>query len=254
MMTKTQKITLAIVTILILILIIVIAAFIGAGQKNPSDSKQVNTDKTGSVDKIKEKQSEEAAAETQKLIDEVREVAKKVGEVDDIVGGSQIVEIQTSGEIDASGTPQTTQGVVVVPGSSIISVETGDVVNQDGEKADNTVTPGDPDAPQSSNYLQDGDELPKSAIKLELSDESFNPSEFTVNAGQVVVLAVTNNSGSGGLFRFEDESLSAVAFSIMAGLSKSITFNAPTTKGEYGFYSDRRSHIAAGLIGKMIVK
>lgn len=150
----------------------------------------------------------------------------------------------------AEGTP-TEQGVVAAPGASPVTEE-GVVLNTQGEEAKNDVQPGSPEAPQQSNPIA-AEEVPSSATKLTVSAQGFSPAEFTVSAGSAVTLSVTSGDTQTHIFMFDDPSLSAVAVGIGPGETRAITFNAPTTKGEYSFRCDVPGHAGRGEVGKMIV-
>jgi plastocyanin len=185
--------------------------------------------------------SEEAARETQKLIDEV---AKKAEE--EKVEFSQVVEIPT-------GNGSTTmKAVIVAPGNSPIAVDTGNVVTGQGEVANNMAEPGSQAAPLAS-FVVDPSRLPESTIKLSVSSDLIEPSEFRVKAGQVVSLSVTvNEAKRSHLVIFDEPILNAVRVSLNSGQTKVINFNAPLEKGIYEFYSDLYKE--KGSVTKMIVE
>lgn len=146
---------------------------------------------------------------------------------------------------------QTEQGAVAVPGASPVTEE-GTVLNTQGEEAKNDVQPGSPEAPQQSNPIA-ADEVPTSATKVTVSAQGFSPAEFSVKAGAAVTLSVTSADTQTHIFLFDDPSLSAVAVGIGPGETRAITFNAPTTKGEYAFHCDVPGHAGRGEAGKMVV-
>jgi uncharacterized cupredoxin-like copper-binding protein len=143
--------------------------------------------------------------------------------------------------------------LIVAPQSNPISVATGEVLTRDGSKAANNMArPGDVDAPLQSAPV-DVNKLPDGTIKLVVTPISINPAEFTVKAGQAVVLAVTA-AGSVEIFKFDDASLTAVVVGLEPRQTRVITFNAPNKPGEYVFYSDFAGHRSAGAVGKMKIK
>lgn len=162
-----------------------------------------------------------------------------------LTGGFKMPEQQP-----AEGTP-TEQGTVAAPGASPVTEE-GVVLNTQGEEAKNDVQPGSPEAPQQSNPITES-EVPASATKISVSAAGFSPSEFSVGAGAAVTLSVTSGDTQTHIFMFDDPSLSAVAVGIGPGETRAITFNAPTTKGEYVFHCDVPGHSGRGEVGKMIV-
>ena len=199
-MTKTQKITLAIVISVILVLIVAIAAFVGTGtvKINPQKEKQKQT--SGLSQEMKKQQSEEAARETQKLIDEVKDIADKVEHNQSETEEDGYAEMITfTAEDESTGTSVVrSKGVRIAPGSSIIDLNTGSVVNNDGETVDNSAPLGTPEAPSQSQYVYDEEKLPESSVKLEIGADFIEPASFTIKAGQAVSLVVTASSEIGG--------------------------------------------------------
>lgn len=196
---------------------------------------------------------EEAAEATQALIKEALELADGTEpmtiQVND--GTGEIGEDGIEGEVKV----REVQIVKVAPGTSGIDTTTGRVVDDQGETVSNEAKPSGPGAPASSFPLTE-EQVPASAIKLQVTSSSFSPNEFTVNRGQVVNLAVSNVNETtfSEVFRFDDPSLQGVVVGVAKGETKSITFNAPTTAGEYTFYSSMFNHRDMGAVGKMIVK
>lgn len=141
-------------------------------------------------------------------------------------------------------------GENVNPGEPII--EDGVVKNPEGEPARNDVEPGSPEAPQQSAPIAPN-EAPSNSIKITMTAEGITPSEFTVKAGSLVTLAVTSGDQWTHVFAFKDPLLSAVAVGLAGGETRSITFNAPTKKGEYDIYCNVPGHEARGEVAKMIV-
>lgn len=168
-------------------------------------------------------------------------------------GGSQVPGLDEGevGEQTEQGMV-TEKGIVAAPGTSPISTSTGEVVNPEGKPVQNDVVPGTPEAPQQSNPITP-DALPSAAIKLEVSSSGYAPNQFTVKAGAPVTLSVTATDSQTHIFMFDDASLSAVAIGIAPGETRAITFNAPTSKGEYTFRCDVPGHSGRGETGKMIV-
>jgi len=138
----------------------------------------------------------------------------------------------------------------VVPSGSKVSTE-GKVLTDSGEEADNTALAGSPDAPKQSRSLSE-DEIPESAVKLSISAEGFSPNEFTVDSGDLVTISVTSLDKT-HVFKFDDESLKAVAVGVGGGETRAITFNAPVA-GDYTFFCDVPGHRGRGETGVMHVK
>jgi uncharacterized cupredoxin-like copper-binding protein len=146
---------------------------------------------------------------------------------------------------------ETPQGTVVVPGTNAIN-DSGEVVTKEGKPVQQDATPGTPEAPQQSAAIS-VEEIPPSAVKLEVSSAGFKPSQFTVKAGAAVTISLTTTDQT-HLFYFDDPSLQAVAIGIGPGETRAITFNAPAEKGTYGFHCDVPGHTARGEVGQMIVE
>jgi hypothetical protein len=210
----------------------------GSGKNNPITGTK-DTQKS-----LEENMSKDAAKETQTLIEELKEISS--------VDPNLAVNLPGQ-EGAASGTPAIT-GIRVAPGASIVNTATGDVVDSDGKKLDNSAPIGSLDAPRQSKYIQPGDKIPESAVKLEIGADFIKPNEFKVKAGQAVSLAIFSVSKLGALFRFEDASLRGVTLSLMPDRAKIIVFNAPDEPGEYAFYSDHANQRTRGAVGKMIVE
>jgi len=193
------------------------------------------------------KSSIEAGKEkTQNLVEETKKLAvsSEPGKI------AQEITVQ---RIDASGEAIAEKAVVVAPQSNPISEETGEVLTRDGTAAAKAGTrAGDANAPLQSAPI-DASKLPASAIKITINPDSIVPATFTVSPGQAIVLSVTAAS-SVEVFKFDDQSLSAVAMGLMPRQTLAINFNAPTKTGEYTFYSDFSGHRQTGAVGKMIVK
>lgn len=111
----------------------------------------------------------------------------------------------------------------------------------------------DPDKPMQSLPL-DENEIPKEAIKIEITSQGFSPSSFEVNNGEKVVLSVTSGDRWAHVFKFKDSSLAEVAVGVTSGETRAITFYAPSEAGEYPFFCDVPGHERRGEKGVMIVK
>lgn len=257
-MTKAQKITLAIIIIIILLLIIAIAAFIGSG--NVSLVREVEDKSPRSSENLTKAQSEEAARETQKLIDEAREIAQEVedkklnGEKIDDNEFSEIVYVPNIEERSGTSTAEEKEAVIIAPGSNMVAIDTGEVLTDDGEVVDNTLDPEDPNSPRQSFSINDASSLPESTIKLTISEGNIEPAEFSVKAGQVVSIAVKSTSLYGDIFRFESPELKGVSVGVGSNETRSITFNAPASPGDYTYFSDVRKQKQNGAVGVMKVE
>lgn len=146
---------------------------------------------------------------------------------------------------------QTPQGTVAVPGTNAVN-DSGKVVTKEGAPVKQDVTPGTPEAPQQSAAISE-DQIPPTAIQLEVSSAGFKPSQFKVKAGAAVTISLTTSDQTHLLY-FDDPSLQAVAIGIGPGETRAITFNAPTKPGTYDFHCDVPGHKNRGEIGQMIVQ
>ncbi|MFH1192832.1 MAG: cupredoxin domain-containing protein [Candidatus Jorgensenbacteria bacterium] len=175
-----------------------------------------------------------------------------------VVVGAVIVYFAVSGGLSIPGVQgpvsgvQTPEGTVMAPGASPIS-DAGQVVTPSGKPVQQDVMPGSPDAPQQSGSIAETS-VPASAVKLEISSAGFSPSEFTVDAGDPVVLSLTSTDGKTHVFYFNDPELQAVALGVGPNETRLIPFNAPAKAGEYAFHCDVPGHAARGEVGKMVVK
>ncbi len=148
--------------------------------------------------------------------------------------------------------PGSSESPPVVTGTSPVAPN-GIVVNVFGKTAENSAVAGAPEAPQQSGALEE-EEVPGSAIKLVAKLDGFTPNSFEVSAGAAVTLSLASGDGFSYVLKFDDPSLQAVAIGVSATDVRAITFNAPSRKGEYTFYSDVPGHRDSGLTGKMIVE
>jgi len=140
---------------------------------------------------------------------------------------------------------------VEIPGASLITPD-NKVVTEKGVIAKNDVIPASAEAPKSAVIAKE--DLPKSAINIDVKDSKFSPAAFSVKPGQPVSFAVTSADGQVHVVIFGQAELGAIAMGIGPGQTKAITFNAPMTAGDFEFRCDVPGHRAAGEVGKMIVK
>ncbi|MEP0804673.1 MAG: cupredoxin domain-containing protein [Chloroflexota bacterium] len=107
---------------------------------------------------------------------------------------------------------------------------------------------------------------PSTTINVTMTDFHFEPSEFTVPAGQEITLNATNNGAvehefvifklgtdAGEKFGDEDEENIYWEVEVMPGQSVTATFTAPSEPGEYYVTCGIEGHLEAGMIGKLIV-
>ncbi|GAB4458208.1 MAG: cupredoxin domain-containing protein [Anaerolineales bacterium] len=103
-------------------------------------------------------------------------------------------------------------------------------------------------------------------INVTMTDFHFEPSEFTVPAGQEITLNATNNGAvehefvifklgtdAGEKFGDEDEENIYWEVEVMPGQSVTTTFTAPSEPGEYFVTCGIEGHLEAGMNGKLIV-
>lgn len=126
------------------------------------------------------------------------------------------------------------------------------VITQTGEATNNDVGPMSPLAPQVTVALQKY-QLSSAVLKLNLAAGSFTPREITTKAGAPTTISVTSLDGA-HTFLFDAPSLSAINMGINPGETRAVTFNAPTSAGEYAFRCNIPGHDTRGEVGKLIVK
>jgi uncharacterized cupredoxin-like copper-binding protein len=165
-------------------------------------------------------------------------------------------ETASSTEGTAVSAPELEGAVVEAPGASLVVEDK--VVNSQGVEVKNDVSPMAPEAPQQSAPITDTSTLSEKVIKIEVSAEKgFQPSSFTVKAGQPVSVSVSAADEYTHVFAFKEPALSAVAVGIGSGPTEKtrvITFKAPEQKGEYVYYCNVPGHEGRGETGKMIVE
>jgi plastocyanin len=108
---------------------------------------------------------------------------------------------------------------------------------------------------------------PSTTINVTMTDFQFQPSQFTVPAGQEITLNVTNTGavvhnfiimklGTTAGATYEDDDDANVYWGerdIQPGGDFSVTFTAPTEPGEYEVVCRTEGHIASGMIAKLTV-
>lgn len=217
---KLLPIILAVVAIIVIVIIIVLAASKKSGE-------EVNTSKTpvtsGPVD---EKQP----------VDEAN--------VDDVEGAEGV-------EVGEAINPVLVDAVAVVEGANLISTE-GKVITNEGVEVRTDVSPMAAEAPRQTTAL-DKENLPASAIKIDVSAAGFSPSEFTVKAGDPITITLSSTDEWSHSLRFSDPKLEAASIGVSTLETRAISFNAPSA-GEYNFYCGVPGHSNRGEVGKMIVE
>ena len=103
-------------------------------------------------------------------------------------------------------------------------------------------------------------------INVTMTDFQFQPSQFTVPAGQEITLNATNNGavvhnfvimkkGTSAGDSFDDEDTPNVYWEVelQPGGSANTKFTAPTEPGDYEVVCRTAGHIAAGMTAKLTV-
>lgn len=134
---------------------------------------------------------------------------------------------------------------MIVPGTS--PIKDGVVINQLNQPAKNDAAEYSAEAPQLSKAIP-ADQLPKDGIQLNVSEQEIVPSQFTVKAGQPVILKASAVDQWTHVLVF-DGGLSGLTIGLNGDESRVLVFNAPDKAGEYSF----RDTIF-GATGKMIVE
>ncbi len=133
----------------------------------------------------------------------------------------------------------------IAPGASEVTSE-GVVLNEQGTPAvTENIIPNSPEAPKQSDFLteEQKEEIVDNSIQIRTSrDGGFNPSSFKVKPGQAVTIVLTGEDQDNHALFFKDPILSAVAIGLIAGQSRAITFNAPSTPGVYEFVCSYAGH------------
>ena len=111
-----------------------------------------------------------------------------------------------------------------------------------------------------------GADNPTTTIDVTMTDFMFQPSQFTVPAGEEITVD-TRNSGvvihnfvimklgttAGSTFDDEDEPNVYWRVEMPSGSSTTTSFTAPVEPGEYEVVCSTQGHIASGMVGKIIV-
>ena len=107
---------------------------------------------------------------------------------------------------------------------------------------------------------------PTTKINVTMTDFQFQPSQFTVPAGQQITLDATNSGavvhnfvvmkkGTSAGPSFDNEDVPNVYWQveIQPGGSVNTSFTAPTEPGDYEVVCKTEGHIAAGMVAKLTV-
>ena len=103
-------------------------------------------------------------------------------------------------------------------------------------------------------------------IDLKMTDFQFQPSQFTVPAGQEITFTSSNNGavvhnfvimklGTSAGPMFDEEDIPNVYWEVelLPGASTDTSFTAPTEPGDYEVVCKTEGHIASGMTGKLTV-
>lgn len=143
------------------------------------------------------------------------------------------------------------ESVIMVDGADLIAKD-GRVISPEGVEISTEASPNSVNSPRQTPAVAK-DEVPASAIKLDISATGWSPNEFTVKAGAPITISVTSIDGFSHSIRFDDSLLSAVAIGVSPNETRAMTFNAPIA-GEYSFRCDVPGHKNRGEVGLMIVQ
>lgn len=107
---------------------------------------------------------------------------------------------------------------------------------------------------------------PSTTINVTMTDFHFEPSQFTVPAGEEITVNATNNGAvvhefvifklgtdAGAKFGDEDEENIYWEVEVGPGDTSTTTFTAPSDPGEYFLTCGIEGHLEAGMNGKLIV-
>jgi uncharacterized cupredoxin-like copper-binding protein len=107
---------------------------------------------------------------------------------------------------------------------------------------------------------------PSTNISVDMTEFMFNPTDFTVPAGQEITIGLSNNGAVmhdfvimkygtevGQDFDEEDEMNVYWEAELEPGTSETLTFTAPSEPGEYQVVCGVAGHYLAGMVAKLIV-
>lgn len=94
--------------------------------------------------------------------------------------------------------------------------------------------------------------IPSNAIRIVGTPNGFEPSEFSVDRGEPIILALIARSERPVVLTFYDPNMAAVSIGCGPGEARWVNLTTPTKPGEYMFRNDTIG--LNGQTGKMIVK
>lgn len=95
----------------------------------------------------------------------------------------------------------------------------------------------DPENPYYSPPLEEK-EIPQGAIRLKVSQQGFQPAQFKVKTGQLVVLTLTSIDNNFHSLFFEDKMLKQISIMTEGKITRGIVFYAPEKPGKYKFFDN----------------
>ena len=111
-----------------------------------------------------------------------------------------------------------------------------------------------------------GADEPTTEIDVTMTDFMFQPSQFTVPAGEEITVNTRNNgvvihnfvimklgTTAGSTFDEEDEPNVYWRVEMPSGGSTTTSFTAPAEPGEYEVVCSTQGHIASGMVAKLVV-
>ncbi len=105
-----------------------------------------------------------------------------------------------------------------------------------------------------------------STISVQMSDFKFDPSTWTVSAGKTVTVDLNNTASvahtwtvmktpiSGSYSAANQSDIYFNSGQVAPGTTKTVTFTAPSTPGDYQVICTVPGHFEAGMVGHLIVK
>ncbi|MCF7820703.1 MAG: cupredoxin domain-containing protein [Candidatus Pacebacteria bacterium] len=228
---KALPVIIAIIAVLVLALIVVLAMNSNSSKTTDNKTPQTNNNQT---------QTENPSDNPMDLEDDGPDM---VGEVE-----GELIEENMTPEQEALA-----EAEEVIDGGNKVSRD-NKVLTREGKVTRNDVEPMSPDAPQQTGPISDPNSLPEEVIKITMTASGVEPASFNVSAGAPVSLSVTSGDKYTHIFKFNDETLSAVAVGVGPNETRAITFQAPDAAGEYSIYCDVPGHTARGETAVMVVQ
>ncbi len=105
-----------------------------------------------------------------------------------------------------------------------------------------------------------------STLNVTMTDFKFDPASYNVTAGQQITVNLKNTGSVAHTWTvmktpisgsYSDANASDILFNsdqVQPGSSKTVTFTAPSTAGDYQVICTVPGHLEAGMVGHLIVK